>query len=148
VSEQESVRTGERDDLQQSAPALTTSAATVEWIALTLECGDARALAEFWAAVLGGQLMREETQLAAAGLTFAFHEDPAYEPPTWPSPEVPLQAHLEVVVTDLEAEVERTSGLGAAVHSHQDPDDPDYVVMLDPAGHPFCLIRSSAASRG
>ncbi len=121
---------------------------TVEWIALTLECRDAKALAEFSAETLSGRLKRDGTQLEAAGLSFVFHEDSAYVPPTWPSPDVPLQAHLEVVVTDLEAEVERTSGLGATRHSHQDPDDPDYVVMLDPAGHPFCLIRSSAASRG
>ncbi len=121
---------------------------TVEWVALTFECRDAKGLAEFWAATLGGRLMRDGTQLEAAGLSFVFYEDPAYVPPTWPSSEVPLQAHLEVVVTDLEAEVERTSGLGATRHSHQDADDPDYVVMLDPAGNPFCLIRSSAASRG
>jgi hypothetical protein len=29
--------------------------------------------------------------------------------------------------------------------AHQDASDPDLLVMLDPAGHPFCLIRSSAA---
>jgi hypothetical protein len=37
--------------------------------------------------------------------------------------------------------------LGASLAAHQDPDDPNLLVMLDPAGHPFCLIRSSAAGR-
>jgi hypothetical protein len=36
---------------------------------------------------------------------------------------------------------------GARLAEHQDDSDPHLVVLLDPAGHPFCLIRSSVARR-
>jgi Glyoxalase-like domain len=60
---------------------------------------------------------------------------------------VPLHAHFEYVVQDPHAAAQHLLPLGASLATLQDPDDPDLVVMLDPAGHPFCLIRSSAAVR-
>lgn len=73
--------------------------------------------------------------------------DPDHRPTTWPSPEVPLQSHFEFMVADVEDAVGRLRALGATREDRQDPDDPNLVVMRDPAGHPFCLIRSSAARR-
>jgi hypothetical protein len=62
-----------------------------------------------------------------------------FQPPVWPP--VPgtqgMQLHLEVEVSDLEAAVEHAVELGATVAAHQPQDD--VRVMLDPAGHPFCL---------
>ena len=45
--------------------------------------------------------------------------------------------HLEVEVSDLAAAVEHAVELGATVAEHQPQDD--VRVLLDPAGHPFCL---------
>jgi hypothetical protein len=50
-------------------------------------------------------------------------------------------------VEDPHAAAQQLIPLGAREATHQDPDDPHLLVMLDPAGHPFCLIRSSAAER-
>jgi hypothetical protein len=50
--------------------------------------------------------------------------------------------HFEILVDDLHAAVKHAVALGAVVASTQAPDrDPNRLrVMLDPAGHPFCLF--------
>jgi hypothetical protein len=48
-----------------------------------------------------------------------------------------MMLHLDIGVTDLDAAVEDAVALGAEVHTHQPQDD--VRVLLDPAGHPFCL---------
>jgi hypothetical protein len=64
---------------------------------------------------------------------------PDYERPTWPA--VPgrqqMMAHLDIEVSDLDAAVADAQALGATLAAHQ--PQPSVRVMLDPAGHPFCL---------
>ena len=48
-----------------------------------------------------------------------------------------MMMHLDIGVTNLEAAVYDAIALGAELHVHQPQDD--VRVMLDPAGHPFCL---------
>ena len=50
--------------------------------------------------------------------------------------------HFEVLVDDLEAAVQLVVGSGGTEAAQQPPDrDPTRLrVMLDPAGHPFCLF--------
>jgi len=120
----------------------------VEWMALTVDCPEPNVMADFYAALLGGTVTRRTPGLAkvdASGGPIYFRAAPDYEPPTWPSPEVPLHQHFDYVVEDPHAAAQQLIPLGASLAAHQDPDDPDLLVMLDPAGHPFCLIRSSAA---
>ncbi|WP_449061992.1 VOC family protein [Planomonospora algeriensis] len=122
----------------------------VEWMALTVDCPDPDVMADFYAVLLGGEVTRQsadEARVDAEGRLIIFRAVPDYQPPTWPSPEVPLHSHFEYVVEDPHAAAQQLLPLGARPARHQDPDDPDLVVMLDPAGHPFCLIRSSAARR-
>jgi hypothetical protein len=66
-----------------------------------------------------------------------------YEPPTWPGePGKPgMQIHLDIWVEDLQAGIEWAQTCGA-VQSEKQPDGRDLSrlrVMIDPAGHPFCL---------
>jgi catechol 2,3-dioxygenase-like lactoylglutathione lyase family enzyme len=66
-----------------------------------------------------------------------------YIPPTWPgAPGAPgMQIHLDIWVEDVPEGVSWAIGCGATEAEHQ-PDDRDLNrlrVMLDPAGHPFCL---------
>ena len=49
-----------------------------------------------------------------------------------------MQAHLDIGVPDLAAGVARAEELGAVQAATQPQDD--VRVMLDPAGHPFCLF--------
>ena len=67
-----------------------------------------------------------------------------YEPPVWP--EQPghqaKMMHLEVLVKDLEAAVQLVLECGGneALHQPADRDRTRLRIMLDPAGHPFCLF--------
>ncbi len=77
------------------------------------------------------------------GPTVSFQAEEWYEPPTWP--EIPgaqtKMMHFEVTVDDLEAAVAVVVQAGGRIAPTQ-PHDRDHAqlrVMLDPAGHPFCL---------
>jgi glyoxalase superfamily protein len=120
----------------------------VEWMAMTVDCPEPNIMVDFYAALLGGTVTRLSpggAKVEAAGRLIYFRAAPGYRPPTWPSAEVPLHAHFDYVVEDPHVAAEQLVALGASLGAHQNPDDPDLLVMLDPAGHPFCLIRSSAA---
>ena len=65
-------------------------------------------------------------------------------PTTWPTPEVPMQAHVDFTVSsreELERHRRRAEALGAALllDRTDDADEPLYV-FADPSGHPFCLF--------
>lgn len=47
--------------------------------------------------------------------------------------------HLDIAVEDVAAGVDYAVSLGARVAEHQ-PQQGRVTVMLDPAGHPFCLF--------
>jgi catechol 2,3-dioxygenase-like lactoylglutathione lyase family enzyme len=72
------------------------------------------------------------------GLSFQLETD--HEPPTWPTARgtQQMQLHLDIGVPDLDAGVARAEGLGANQAAWQPQDD--VRVLLDPAGHPFCLF--------
>jgi hypothetical protein len=61
-----------------------------------------------------------------------------YKAPTWPDEDVPKQIHLDLAADDLEEAVREAERLGARQASQQPMPD-EWRVMLDPAGHPFCL---------
>jgi catechol 2,3-dioxygenase-like lactoylglutathione lyase family enzyme len=66
-----------------------------------------------------------------------------YVPPLWPE-RVPAQTkmmHFEVQVEDVDAAVVRAVSLGAREAPSQpgDRDASTLRIMVDPAGHPFCL---------
>ncbi|MBC7270900.1 MAG: VOC family protein, partial [Streptomyces sp.] len=74
------------------------------------------------------------------GLALAFQTEPAYVPPVWPSREPggqQMMLHLDIEVDDLETETRRAVAEGATLAGYQPQDD--VRVLLDPAGHPFCL---------
>jgi catechol 2,3-dioxygenase-like lactoylglutathione lyase family enzyme len=114
-----------------------------------LDCRDAEALARFYGRLLGWQeVARDGSDWILlsdpdGGTTLSFQAEQWYEPPVWPETagSQTKMLHLEVQVDDLEAAVEHAVACGASVASHQPPDrDPaELRVMLDPAGHPFCL---------
>jgi catechol 2,3-dioxygenase-like lactoylglutathione lyase family enzyme len=65
-------------------------------------------------------------------------------PTTWPTHEVPMQAHVDFTVSsrdELERHRRRAEALGAALllDRTDDPDEPLYV-FADLSGHPFCLF--------
>lgn len=110
--------------------------------AISLDCADPTALGAFWAALLDGEVIVTRRSLSvvrlAGGLLLTAMWVDGYEPPTWPAGSIPKQAHFDIAVDDLVATEARAVALGA-VRADEQPDPPSHTVMLDPAGHPFCL---------
>ena len=109
-----------------------------------LDSTDPLALARFCAALLGWPVTRQEpdgwAMLEDGDLKLEFQRSADYVPPVWPSePGAPQQqVHLDFAVDDLDAAVARAVECGATVAAYQPQDD--VRVLLDPAGHPFCLF--------
>jgi hypothetical protein len=115
----------------------------VEWIALTLDCADAQSqerLRTFYAEALGGEVV--EGSVRTRGLLLSFQALPNYKRPTWPA--AVAHVHFEWAVRDLDAAVARLLDLGASLAEHHDPKDLGMRVMLDPAGHPFCVMTTTS----
>ena len=112
--------------------------------AIALDCREPRKVAEFYSAVLGVPIGREEpdwVQLEPiGGVGLAFQLAPDHLPPQWPSAEHPQQMHLDLDVPDLDAAEAAVLELGARKHEHQ--PGKTFRVFLDPAGHPFCLCQA------
>ena len=62
--------------------------------------------------------------------------------PTWPAApgQQQMMLHLDFEVTDLSGQTRRAIELGATLAEYQPQDN--VCVLLDPAGHPFCLYTS------
>jgi hypothetical protein len=67
-----------------------------------------------------------------------FQQVSEYNPPQWPDPARPQQAHLDILVDDLDAGEARALELGA---SRLAGGGEQFRVFTDPAGHPFCLCQ-------
>jgi len=116
-----------------------------KWWGVVLDAPDARVLAHFYARLLGWQTFNESddwTDLAPsedAGYNLAFATENNYVRPVWPTEESKPQMsiHLDLAVDDLDEALAHALGAGAELASHQPQEN--VRVMLDPAGHPFCL---------
>ncbi|WP_336050583.1 VOC family protein [Streptomyces sp. CA2R101] len=112
---------------------------------VALDCPDPRALADFYADMLGWRVTEEDedwVEIAGPdGRTLAFQRvAEGYRPPQWPGQDMPQQLHLDFDVPRAKIdEAERTIvALGAKLVQH-DEGKQSWRVYLDPAGHPFCL---------
>src|ERR1019366_9048203 len=108
---------------------------------VSLDCADPTALGSFWANLLGGEIAFTSDDFVAVQLDrmwiSAVRVD-NYESPDWPLGSPPKQMHLDLAVDDLDGAEREALGLGAMKAEHQ-PKPDTFRVMLDPAGHPFCL---------
>lgn len=52
----------------------------------------------------------------------------------------PVRVHLDLYADDQAGEVRRLLDLGAEKLPWDYPDDPDFVVLADPDGHPFRVV--------
>lgn len=112
---------------------------------VNIDCADAEAMAAFYGRLLGWEvsyrdrdfiLMRDPA--GGTGLSFQARED--YRAPTWPerAEGQDKMLHLDIRVDDLDGAVAHALEAGARLAEYQGRDD--LRVLLDPAGHPFCLF--------
>ncbi|MGA5197390.1 VOC family protein [Streptomyces exfoliatus] len=117
---------------------------------VVLDCPAPRVLAEFYRAVLGGEVDRPDRRWSVdeawstlhtpGGLVLCFQGVPDHRPPTWPGSELPQQFHLDFGVADLDAAEEQVLARGATLLD-DGAGTRSWRVYADPAGHPFCLVR-------
>jgi len=117
--------------------------------AVTIDCPDPAGLARFYRSFLGGELSSSNEDFVAlvidgsARLDFQRVANP--EPARWPDPNAARRLHLDFAVDDLGQAEKHLLGLGAVLADFQ-PGGGRYRVLLDPAGHPFCIATKAAAS--
>lgn len=113
---------------------------------VALDCPDPHSLAAFYQSIVGGTIKEstasdEWVRLQAAGGTdIGFQRVVDYIAPEWPGG-TPQQAHLDFDVDDLDEGEAAVLGIGAKKASVQ-PCPDEWRVLLDPAGHPFCIVKA------
>jgi catechol 2,3-dioxygenase-like lactoylglutathione lyase family enzyme len=129
--------------------------ARLDLTSVTLGCPDPRELAAFYARLLDAEITASElprvgepanagwAQLRTSGdrraITLNFEFERQWRTPVWPSEpdRQHITQHLDIHVDDLAEAVAWAEACGARQADHQPQDD--VRVMIDPAGHPFCL---------
>lgn len=115
---------------------------TLDLAAIIIDCAQAQPVAEFYAAAAGGDIVRADPDgvwITIGDNNIIFRQVDDYRPPTWPAGGEQLQAHLDFYVDDLAAAQRRLEQLGARTSPHQPHGQADLIVMVDPAGRPFCI---------
>lgn len=110
---------------------------------ITLDCADPEASARFWSALLGWEVAhaeRDYAMLTGPSHALGFGRVEEYVAPGWPNENGSKQFHFDLAVEDVEATERAAVELGATVAEPQPGET--WRVLLDPAGHPFCLTRA------
>lgn len=112
---------------------------------ITLDCAEVPPLTKFWSALLGWQVLAEGEGYAmlgdGSGPALGLGAVPGYQPPGWPNENGSKQFHLDLASEDIAADEQRALALGATLADPQPGDT--WRVLLDPAGHPFCLTDAA-----
>ena len=119
-------------------------AGIAEMRAVVLDCPDPRALADFYRALVGGDITYADDDWVnlrdGQDVRLSFQRADDYRPPQWPGAENAQQFHIDVTVSDVIDAERKVLALGATKHDVQPgATDGNWLVYLDPAGHPFCL---------
>jgi catechol-2,3-dioxygenase len=115
-----------------------------DWWGVVLDAPDVGILTRFYSELRGWPVWKEDAEGSSLDLGegvayLAIQRNPDYVRPEWPAApgSQQMMLHLDFEVTDLAAAVAEALDLGAELPEHQPQEN--VRVMLDPAGHPFCL---------
>ena len=117
----------------------------IELRTVVIDCKDAYELAYFYKKLLGWEFTYEEDNWILmrnpSGCTgLSFQSESWYEKPIWPEEtgKPTKMIHLDFKVSDLDEAIKHAISCGAEHAPAQFLDN--IHVMIDPAGHPFCLF--------
>jgi predicted enzyme related to lactoylglutathione lyase len=125
-----------------TVPVMTT---ITRLAGVSLDTDDPHRLASFYQQLLGLEVFLDVDDVVAlkgAGFFLTTQRVEGYLPPDWPTGPIPKQMHLDIAVADLEETESLALSLGATRAAHQ-PLPQEWRVMIDPAGHPFCLTTQA-----
>lgn len=123
-----------------AATADNSATAPVATLAMvTLDAPNAAVLGEFYSSVLGWPIAYSDenyAMLTGPSHALGIGTIPDYQRPSWPD-DGHKQFHLDLAADDIQAAADRCVELGATRPEPQPGET--WVVLLDPAGHPFCI---------
>lgn len=107
---------------------------------ITVDCRDPQELAAFWSALLGGQVSEPLPGWRRVALP---DDGPVVTLQPVPEPKVgKTRIHLDVVVADMVSAVEEIIGRGGRwTGERHDYAEGVVLVMADPEGNEFCIVR-------
>jgi catechol 2,3-dioxygenase-like lactoylglutathione lyase family enzyme len=123
------------------------SAGTLEAVArvrvgsVVIDCNDFPVMLAFWREALGYEPKYEPED------DWAILRDPGGKNVNVslqlvPEPRVGKnRLHFDLYAQDQEREVERLLGIGATLHPRKPEPDEDFIVLADPEGNLFCVIK-------
>ena len=118
------------------------------WWAITIDCNDPRAVASFWASVLGCEVV--EPGPDRPGWLRVLPSGPGQPPlinfqPVEEAKAGKARVHLDVLVEDIEVGVVRVIELGGTdTGAREHLPRGRIAVMRDPEGNEFCLLAPPA----
>ncbi len=112
---------------------------------IMVDCDDELKLQTFYGELLGWEkckLFGRPAIKSSNGIVFLFIEEPNYIRPAWPEEDgkQQKQMHFDFQVDNVLMMEKKAESLGATKANDQFGGD-DFITMIDPAGHPFCLCR-------
>ena len=112
---------------------------------IVVDCADEGQLCAFYEGLLGwkqGEMFGHPTLTRAAGVTLLFVQEEDYVSPVWPEEEgrQQKQVHFDFLVPDVAEAVAKAEALGGRKADAQFGGEV-YTTVLDPAGHPLCLVK-------
>ncbi len=114
---------------------------------MTLDSPNPRQLARFYQHVVGGEVFSDNEDfvvLEGERIRLDFQRVANPSPVPWPDAASPRRVHLDFVVEDIDATEARLTAIGATRPAFQ-PGGQRFRVLVDPAGHVFCLASPAAA---
>jgi hypothetical protein len=127
--------------------------AIAHYVYTALDCDNPVELAHFYSKITGLKIQpfdEGETAETCEWLELwdeknrtkmAFQKIENYVKPTWPTGNLPQQAHMDFHAKDLDIAEKQMFEIGAVKAEFQ-PKPHRFRVYLDPAGHPFCIVQS------
>ncbi|MEZ5175506.1 MAG: VOC family protein [Acidimicrobiia bacterium] len=120
----------------------------MRWQSISVDSNEPAAIARWWAELLGWRITHEDNEEVVL-------EPPAGSPENGVSPDILFlrvpeskstknRLHFDLRPDDQSAEVARAESLGARRVSVGQSADVSWVVMADPEGNEFCILRSMA----
>ena len=121
--------------------------------AIVLDSNNSDEWASFYQKLLGWKKTRYDDEWIIVssengeGTPLVFQENKNYKKPIWPSTsgEQQQMIHLDFYVDHVEEAIKHALSCGAQVSEVQLSND--WQVLLDPAGHPFCILPSTSPAK-
>lgn len=114
-------------------------AMTMTMAIVTIDCAEPRALARFWTAALGYEVVQDVQGFFVVLGSREGGGTPIGLQKVAEDKTTKNRVHLDFRAEDRLAEVERLVGLGATAHEEHTVPGLTWTVLTDPAGNEFCV---------